>query len=119
MLKHIKSINETIREILYNIEIDYLNNPVGEDFDSEVFIFMITDQKRLFFSYKIRITDRVIASVSYGLNTVDKRVNLGLEETCRLIANGITNDQILTFTTNGWLMDIPTNPLIKHSSYYK
>ncbi|NHZ86152.1 MAG: hypothetical protein GWP19_09750 [Planctomycetia bacterium] len=119
MLKHIKTISETIRNKLFNIEIVYENTPVYEDFDYEIFFFKITDLNKKYFSYKVRIFGRVIASESYGLDSREKQMKLGLEKTFEFIAKEEMNDIILSFTDNGWLIEIPNNPLVKHSSYYK
>lgn len=119
MLKQIKSISKTIRNKLFNIEIDYEITPVDDDFDYEIFFFKITDFNKKYFSYKIRISGRIIASESYGFDSVEKRMKLGLEKTFEFIAKEKMNDIILSFTNNGWLIEIPNNPFVKHSSYYK
>ena len=119
MLKPIKTVDYSYNKIDYSIEIDLLIEPVGDDVLCEIYLYKIKNSLEEYFTYKVRLTDRVLASVSHGLDNFDRKISLGLEETLDHIGQGIIDDLILTYSSFGWTMEVAEVSLVKHSDYYK
>lgn len=118
MIPHLTTVEHEIKKVIYNIEIEILTDPTGDDVTCEVYLYKIISSERKCFTYKVRLTGRARASVSHGLKNMDIKIKKGLQETYKHIAKGSYYDLILTYTTNGWLMIKSDVQLAKHSKCY-
>ena len=112
------TIDHSVKDIDYNIEIDQLIDPDGEDVTSEIYLYKIKSSQEKLFTYKIRISGRALASATLGLDSLGKKIELGLKEVTNHVSQGYDDDLVLSYTSFGWEMKESDVELVKHSSAY-
>ncbi len=116
-MKKIGAINKKIDEIVWDIEFVEVEGHQGDDLDVFILYLKFASSEGQFFTYKFRFPKTLLTTDAYGLDTIEKRFNVGMDKATSLIMMGFLTDFISTRHMGHWKDEDYKGSLIKHSSY--